>query len=51
MNCRIFLLTAGLVALVSSFTQGADDHPNIVVITGALGPTIDLSGTNAYDLL
>jgi hypothetical protein len=25
--------------------------PNIVVITGALGPTIDLSGVNAYDLL
>lgn len=25
--------------------------PQIVVITGALGPTIDLSGRNAYDLL
>ncbi|MBN1202708.1 MAG: cellulase family glycosylhydrolase [Anaerolineae bacterium] len=25
--------------------------PAIVVITGALGPTVDLSGTNAYDLL
>lgn len=25
--------------------------PDIVVITGALGPTIDLSGRNAYDLL
>jgi hypothetical protein len=25
--------------------------PEIVVITGALGPTIDLSGRNAYDLL
>jgi hypothetical protein len=25
--------------------------PEIVVITGALGPTIDLSGVNAYDLL
>lgn len=25
--------------------------PEIVVVTGALGPTIDLSGRNAYDLL
>lgn len=25
--------------------------PQIVVITGALGPTVDLSGRNAYDLL
>jgi hypothetical protein len=25
--------------------------PEIVVITGALGPTVDLSGQNAYDLL
>ncbi|NDJ78980.1 MAG: cellulase family glycosylhydrolase, partial [Chloroflexi bacterium] len=25
--------------------------PEIVVITGALGPTVDLSGRNAYDLL
>ncbi len=25
--------------------------PQIVIITGALGPTIDLSGRNAYDLL
>ncbi|MCD4686881.1 MAG: hypothetical protein K8S97_13195 [Anaerolineae bacterium] len=25
--------------------------PDIVVITGALGPTVDLSGRNAYDLL
>ncbi len=37
--------------LCRTYTALKAIDPSIVVITGALGPTIDLSGTNAYDLL
>ncbi|HVO71603.1 MAG TPA: hypothetical protein VMT24_16250, partial [Aggregatilineaceae bacterium] len=37
--------------LCRTYTALKAVDPQIVVITGALGPTIDLSGRNAYDLL
>ncbi|HML21283.1 MAG TPA: cellulase family glycosylhydrolase [Aggregatilinea sp.] len=37
--------------LCRTYTALKAVDPEIVVITGAIGPTIDLSGTNAYDLL
>lgn len=37
--------------LCRTYTALKAVDPDIVVITGAIGPTIDLSGTNAYDLL
>jgi hypothetical protein len=37
--------------LCRTYTALKAVDPEIVVITGALGPTIDLSGRNAYDLL
>jgi hypothetical protein len=37
--------------LCRTYTALKAVDPHIVVITGALGPTIDLSGVNAYDLL
>jgi hypothetical protein len=37
--------------LCRTYTALKTVDPDIAVITGALGPTIDLSGQNAYDLL
>jgi hypothetical protein len=37
--------------LCRTYTALKAVDPHIVVLTGALGPTIDLSGVNAYDLL